>query len=137
MTEPTPPPTYTPAIGDTVAILEGMPYEATWDETDRDAKLIGLEGVITRILGPDWPARYTVTLPDGRTESASRVRLVDDVYRAEKAAHQAADDRLDLRRLRLLDTALRDLADDPTTPDTIRARLSQINSDTAHQAWQA
>lgn len=79
---------YTPAIGDPVVILEGLPYEVTWDEGDD--RLAGLEGVITGILGTQWPAPYQVTLPDGRTVCTAQVRLIaEPVATAPPAAPDA------------------------------------------------
>ena len=121
-----------PAIGTPVVIVEGEPYEMTWEDEDETA---GLEGVLTHVYGPEWPARFTVTLADGRPVPASRVRVVDDAYRAEQAAQKAVDDRIALRRLALLQEALVKLTEDPAMPEDVRDRLLQIDKDTADQSW--
>lgn len=123
-----------PAVGDPVVVLYGLPDSMTWDDSGADDA--GLEGVLVRILGMGWQdAPFEVRLPDERTLMASRVRVIDDAYRAEKAAERAADDRLALRRLRLLDAALHELGSDPAVPDDVKTRLFQIGLDTANQAW--
>lgn len=122
-----------PAIGTPVVIVEGEPYEMTWEDEDEVA---GLEGVLTHVYGPEWKARFTVTLTDGRPVPASRVRVIDDAYRAEQAAQKAVDDRIALRRLALLEKALLAMADDPTVPKEVQDRLRQADMDAAQQAWQ-
>lgn len=64
----------TPAVGDPVVILYGAPSEMTWDDSGADD--IGIKGVLTEILGPDWLAPFVVLAPDGRTVYASKIRPV-------------------------------------------------------------
>lgn len=77
--------------GTPVTIHTGLPYEMTWEETDRHA---GLEGVLTAI-DPDREMEgglvpFTVTCPDGITVSAQQVEPITDTGRALAVAQAVA-----------------------------------------------
>jgi len=122
----------TPTVGTPVVILEGLPFEVTWD--DRDDPAAGLEGVIVAIR-PNWaPTPYEVRAADGQTHLAARVRVIDDAYRAEQAAKAARYQAIDLRRLELLEDALVAYLDRPDVPADVHRALADMMSATAGQS---
>jgi hypothetical protein len=119
-------------VGAPVVILEGLPFEVTWD--DRDDPAAGLEGVLVAIR-PNWaPTPYEVRAADGQTHLAARVRVIDDAYRAEQAAKTARYQAIDLRRLELLEAALCAYIDRPDVPADVHRALADMMSATAGQS---
>lgn len=113
-----------PSVGDPVVIIEGLPFEMTWDY-DGDDEASGVEGTLTGV-DAESQAPYEVRTADGVTFHAAKVRVIDDAYRAEEAAKAARYQAIDLRRLELLEEALSAYAERLDVPATVRAELRDL-----------